>query len=75
MATTTDVVMAKAPLLAVAGHARALVEFESLKQHHERLTLAQSRLAELETLRAKARKPRIPAKIEPLPSTKRRREA
>jgi hypothetical protein len=71
----TGVLTAKAPLFAVAGRARAVFEFGAFKQHQDRLALAQSRLAELETLRIKARKPRTPAKIEPLPATKRRRAA
>jgi hypothetical protein len=69
------VLTAKAPLFALAGRLRALVEFGAVEQHRERLALAATRLAELETLRAKSRKPRPPAKIEPLPAAKRRRAA
>jgi hypothetical protein len=69
------VLTAKAPLFALAGRLRALVEFGAVQHHGERLALAATRLAELETLRTKSRKPRSPAKIEPLPTSKRRRAA
>jgi hypothetical protein len=69
------ILTAKAPLFALAGRLRALVEFGAVERHREQLALAATRLAELETLRAKSRKPRPPAKIEPLPAAKRRRAA
>jgi hypothetical protein len=75
LSVACGVLTSKAPLLALAGRLRALVEFGAVQRHDERLALAANRLAELETLRAKSRKPRPPAKIEPLPAEKRRRAA
>jgi hypothetical protein len=75
ISATCAVLSAKAPLFALAGRVRALCEVGAAKPHQERLALAATRLAELETLRAKARKVRTPAKIEPLPASKRRRAA
>src|SRR4029078_2745647 len=74
-AITYGVLTSKAPLLALAGRGRAFCDFGATQRHQERLELAASRLAELETLRSKARKTRTPAKIEPLPASKRRRAA
>jgi hypothetical protein len=75
ISATYSVLSAKTPLFALAGRVRALCEFGTAKPHQERLALAANRLSELETLRAKARKTRAPAKIEPLPASKRRRAA
>jgi hypothetical protein len=75
LSATYGMLTAKAPLFALAGRLRALVEVGGVQRHRERLALAATRLAELETLRAKSRKLRPTAKIEPLPATKRRRAA
>lgn len=59
-----DTIRAKAPLFSILGRMKALTEFGSVHGYHERLTEASIRLAELETLRSKSRKPRPAAKIE-----------
>ena len=74
-AVTYGVLTSKAPLLALGGRARAFFDFGAAQRHEQRLELAATRLVELETLRTKSRKTRAPAKIEPLPASKRRRAA